>query len=146
MVCYEELIYAFADVYLGVAVEASICRENYEMANDDAFLEEYMGLFVSLIQTIENDRAITLGEICEKLDKSKQEVLDSFSSFLENKIVEQAVEHVTREKNIPNVTTSRVFSERIQEYHDKFFDDEYFKRTDSPSKSLEYIRNIEEGI
>ncbi len=52
MVSYEELIYSFVDVYLKTAVECSICKENYAMGDDTAFLDEYMKLFVSLLLAV----------------------------------------------------------------------------------------------
>ena len=105
-----------------------------------------MRLFVTLIQAVENDSSITLDEIRNKLNKSKQEVLDDFHSFLENKVIEQAVEKVTNEKNISISEDGEVFCEKIRAYHKSFFDNEFNKRMDSPSSSLEYIRSIEERV
>ena len=49
MISQADLIYHFADVYLQTAMECSICKENYLMADDNDFLDEFMKFFSVLL-------------------------------------------------------------------------------------------------
>lgn len=98
MVSYEELIYHFADIYLKTAMECSICKESYTMADDTEFLDEYMKLFVSLLLSVENDTKLELSDVQSTLERRKQEKMIEFQQFLIEKQVEAAIESVRKKK------------------------------------------------
>ena len=88
MISYEELIYSFVDVYLKTAVECSICKENYAMGYDTAFLDEYMKLFVSLLLAVEQDENLELETVKKTLEQRKQEKITEIQTFLREQVLE----------------------------------------------------------
>lgn len=146
MVSYEELIYEFVDIYLRTAVECSICKENYEMADDEEFLEQYLHLFIRLSRAVDNDNGIELSTLQKQLHDEKEKCLKEYWSFLEDKVMENALEHATKEKKSLSGFNEDIFVEKIQEYHKAVFTDEFNAVKESPVKALEYIRDIEERL
>ena len=68
MLSFEELIYHFTDIYLKTAMECSICKENYLMADDNRFLDEFMKLFTSLLLASGNDPSLDTPQLIENLN------------------------------------------------------------------------------
>lgn len=146
MVSYEELIYAFTDIYLQTAVECSVCIENYEMADDAEFLEDYMQLFISLLQAVENDSEMKLDTLKDHLEQKRRECLEHYYSFLEDKVMENALEHATKEKSFLVGQNADIFVKKLQEYYNAVFTDEFESVKESPIQALKHIRNIEERL
>lgn len=146
MVSYEDLIYAFTDIYLQTAVECSICIENYEMADDEEFLEVYMQQFISFLVAVENDSEMNLDALKKDLGEKRRECLEQYHSFLENKIMENAVEHAAREKRSLVGQNADVFVEKMQKYYEMVFSEEFEAVKESPMQALEYIRDVEERL
>lgn len=146
MVSYEELIYEFTDIYLQTAVECSVCIENYEMADEEEFLEEYMKLFISLLQAVENDNEMELSVLKNHLKQKRRECLEHYHSFLEDKIMENALEHAAKEKSPLIGQNADIFIKKIQEYYNRVFTDKFEAVKESPIQALEYIRDIEERL
>lgn len=146
MVSYEELIYEFVDGYLQTAVECSICIENYEMADDEEFLETYMHQFISLVQAVENDSGMKLDALKKDLREKRRECLEQYHSFLENKIMENALEHATREKRSLVGQNEDIFVGKMQKYYEAVFTEEFETVKESPMRALEYIRDVEERL
>lgn len=146
MVNYEELIYAFTDIYLQTAVECSICIENYEMADDEEFLEVYMRQFISLLQTVENDSELDLEVLKRDLEQRRRKCLEQYHSFLENKIMENALEHAARETRSPVGQNADIFVKKMQKYYEAVFSEEFEAVKESPMRALEYLRDVEERL
>ena len=146
MVSYEELIYAFTDIYLQTAVECSICIENYEMADDEEFLEVYMQQFISFLLAVENDSGMKVDALKEDLGKKRRECLEQYHSFLENKIMENALEHAAREKRSLVGQNADIFVGKMQKYYETVFTEEFEAVKESPMRALEYIRDVEERL
>lgn len=146
MVNYEELIYAFTDIYLQTAVECSICIENYEMADDEEFLEVYMRQFISLLQTVENDSELNLDVLKRDLEERRRKCLEQYHSFLENKIMENALEHAARETRSPVGQNADIFVKKMQKYYETVFSEEFEAVKESPMRALEYLRDVEERL
>lgn len=146
MVNYEELIYAFTSIYLQTAVECSICIENYEMADDEEFLEVYMQQFISLLQTVENDSELNLDVLERDLEQKRKKCLEQYHSFLETKIMENALEHAAREARSPAGQNVDIFVEKMQKYYETVFSEEFESVKESPMRALEYIRDVEERL
>lgn len=146
MISYEELIYAFTDIYLQTAVECSVCIENYEMADEEEFLEEYMKLFLSLLQAVENDSKMELKALKDRLEQERGKCLKHYHSFLEDRIMENALEHAAKEKSSLIGQNVDIFVKKIQEYYNTVFTDKFEAVKESPIQALEYIRDIEERL
>lgn len=146
MVSYEELIYAFTDIYLQTAVECSICMENYEMADDEEFLEVYMQQFISLLRAVENDSEMKLDVVKNYLQQTRKECLEQYHSFLEYKVMQNALEHATREEKSLVGENANFFAEKMQKYYQTVFTDEFQTVKESPMRALEYIRDVEERL
>lgn len=146
MVSYEELIYAFTDIYLQTAVECSVCIENYEMADDEEFLETYMQLFISLLQAVENDDGMELDVLKNDLEQKRRECLEHYHTFLEDRTMENALEHAAKEKSSLAGQNADIFVKKIQEYYNTVFSDKFEEVKETPIRALEYIRDMEERL
>lgn len=146
MVSYEELIYCFTDFYLKSAMECSICKENYTMADDTEFLDDYMKFFGSLLIAIEKDDSLSIEDVKATLLNRKNRELVEFQSFLRHEVTKQALEKV--EKSLKHDLTSSyddgMYMEKINEIFHKVFDEGCSSVKESPVKLLRYVRAKEE--
>lgn len=123
MISYEELIYSFVDVYLKTAVECSICKENYAMGDDTAFLDEYMKLFVSLLLAVEQDENLELETVKKTLEQRKQEKITEIQTFLREQVLETAMESVKKEGFDAGILIdSDAYVKEIQRIYSQIFD------------------------
>lgn len=147
MVSYEELIYYFTDIYLKTAMECSICKENYTMADDTEFLDEYMKFFESLLLSIEKDETLDLEDVKETLERRKRQKLLEFQIFLKRKAIEEAVEVAKKIDNLEgSMVDNAVYIEEIQRFYTGIFDDKSEEIKDSPISLLRYMRTKEENL
>lgn len=147
MVSYEELIYSFVDVYLKTAVECSICKENYAMGDDTAFLDEYMKLFVSLLLAVEQDENLELETVKKTLEQRKQEKITEIQTFLREQVLETAMESVKKEGFDAGVLIdSDAYVREIQRIYSQIFDLGIANVKDNPIELLRYIRTKEENL
>lgn len=146
MVSYEELIYCFTDIYLKSAMECSICKENYTMADDTEFLDDYMKFFGSLLIAIEKDDSLSIEDVKATLLNRKNREMVEFQSFLRHEVTKQALEKV--EKSLKHDLTSSyddgMYMEKINEIFHKVFDEGCSPVKESPVKLLRYVRTKEE--
>ena len=96
MISYSDLIYHFTDIYLETAMECSICKENYTMADDNKFLDDFMKFFSSLILIIDNDERLDVSQLKEALTEKKEETLTAFHLFLKRQIAQEAIEYAMK--------------------------------------------------
>jgi hypothetical protein len=147
MVSYEELIYSFVDVYLKTAVECSICKENYAMGDDTAFLDEYMKLFVSLLLAVEQDENLELETVKKTLEQRKQEKITEIQTFLREQVLETAMESVKKEGFDAGILIdSDAYVREIQRIYSQIFDLGIANVKDNPIELLRYIRTKEENL
>ena len=147
MVSYEELIYSFVDVYLKTAVECSICKENYAMGDDTAFLDEYMKLFVSLLLAVEQDENLELETVKKTLEQRKQEKITEIQTFLREQVLETAMESVKKEGFDAGILIdSDAYVKEIQRIYSQIFDSGIANVKDNPIELLRYIRTKEENL
>lgn len=147
MISYEELIYNFTDIYLKTAMECSICKESYNMTDDTEFLDEYMKVFVSLLQSVESDDTLELSTVQETLEKRKREKILEFQTFLKEKAIEAAVESAKKRIYSEDLTVNNdIFIEEIQKFYSNILDDESNQIKDNPVELLRYMRMKEERI
>lgn len=147
MVSYEELIYSFVDVYLKTAVECSICKENYAMGDDTAFLDEYMKLFVSLLLAVEQDENLELETVKKTLEQRKQEKITEIQTFLREQVLETAMESVKKEGFDAGILIdSDAYVREIQRIYSQIFDSGIANVKDNPIELLRYIRTKEENL
>lgn len=147
MIPYEELIYHFTDIYLKTAMECSICKENYLMADDNRFLDEFMKLFTSLLLVSENDSNIDTSQLIENLNTKKEETLSRFWQFMKRQITEQAVEYADRQNRECSSYVSdsdNGYIQMIEKYMDYVFDGESGNLKEEPVELLKHIREKEE--
>lgn len=145
MVSYEELIYSFVDVYLKTAVECSICKENYAMGDDTAFLDEYMKFFVSLLLAVEQDENLELETVKGTLEQRKQEKITEIQTFLREQVLETAMESVKKEGFDAGILIdSDAYIKEIQRIYSQIFDSGIANVKDNPIELLRYIRTKEE--
>lgn len=147
MLSYEELIYHFTDIYLKTAMECSICKENYLMADDNRFLDEFMKLFTSLLLASGNDPSLDTPQLIENLNEKREETLSRFWQFMKRQITEQAVEYAdrrNREYSSYASDSDNGYIQMIEKYMDYVFDGESEKLKDEPVKLLKHIREKEE--
>lgn len=145
MVSYEELIYSFVDVYLKTAVECSICKENYAMGDDTAFLDEYMKFFVSLLLAVEQDENLELETVKGTLEQRKQEKITEIQTFLREQVLETAMESVKKEGFDAGILIdSDAYIKEIQRIYSQIFDSGISNVKDNPIELLRYIRTKEE--
>ena len=147
MVSYEELIYSCVDVYLKTAVECSICKENYAMGDDTAFLDEYMKLFVSLLLAVEQDENLELETVKKTLEQRKQEKITEIQTFLREQVLETAMESVKKEGFDAGILIdSDAYVREIQRIYSQIFDLGIANVKDNPIELLRYIRTKEENL
>ncbi|MCI8900414.1 MAG: hypothetical protein K2P42_05800 [Lachnospiraceae bacterium] len=147
MISYEELIYSFVDVYLKTAVECSICKENYAMGDDTAFLDEYMKLFVSLLLAVEQDENLELETVKKTLEQRKQEKITEIQTFLREQVLETAMESVKKEGFDAGILIdSDAYVKEIQRIYSQIFDSGIANVKDNPIELLRYIRTKEENL
>lgn len=147
MVSYEELIYSFVDVYLKTAVECSICKENYAMGDDTAFLDEYMKLFVSLLLAVKQDENLELETVKKTLEQRKQEKITEIQTFLREQVLETAMESVKKEGFDAGILIdSDAYVREIQRIYSQIFDLGIANVKDNPIELLRYIRTKEENL
>ena len=147
MISYEELIYSFVDVYLKTAVECSICKENYAMGDDTAFLDEYMKLFVSLLLAVEQDENLELETVKKTLEQRKQEKITEIQTFLREQVLETAMESVKKEGFDAGILIdSDAYVREIQRIYSQIFDLGIANVKDNPIELLRYIRTKEENL
>ena len=147
MVSYEELIYSFVDVYLKTAVECSICKENYAMGDDTAFLDEYMKLFVSLLLAVEQDENLELETVKKTLEQRKQEKITEIQTFLREQVLETAMESVKKEGFDAGILIdSDAYVREIQRIYSQIFDLGIANVKDNHIELLRYIRTKEENL
>ena len=147
MISYEELIYSFVDVYLKTAVECSICKENYAMGDDTAFLDEYMKLFVSLLWAVEQDENLELETVKKTLEQRKQEKITEIQTFLREQVLETAMESVKKEGFDAGILIdSDAYVKEIQRIYSQIFDSGIANVKDNPIELLRYIRTKEENL
>lgn len=147
VVSYAELIYHFTDIYLNSAVACSICKENYTMADDSDFWDEYMKLFVSLLFAVENDDSLSIDDVKETLLQRKNKKIFEFQSFLKQKIAEEAVEKVSKDILKRNISDSiDIYSTVVKDFIESVFDSESESIKDNPEKLLSYVRKKEEVL
>lgn len=147
MLSYEELIYHFTDIYLKTAMECSICKENYLMADDNRFLDEFMKLFTSLLLASGNDPSLDTPQLIENLNEKREETLSQFWQFMKRQIAEQAVEYADRQNRECSSYASdsdNSYIQMIEKYIDYVFDGESGKLKDEPVRLLKHIREKEE--
>lgn len=147
MVSYEELIYNFTDIYLKSAVECSICKENYTMADDTEFLDDYMKFFSSLLSAVEKDDSLSIEDIKSTLMDRKKKELIAFQSFLGRKVAEQALENAEKYlKSKPDILRdSKIYTDKISDFFQNIFDEESLKK-ELPVELLRYVRSKEEEL
>lgn len=146
MVSYEELIYCFTDIYLKTAVECSVCKENYTMADDVEMLDEYMKLFVSLLMAVERDDTLKVDSIKQTLEKRKAEKLKEYQSFLQRSIVERALETIqTSKEDVASLSDPSMYVKGIQHFFDEIFT-EVDLPNENPVELLRHIRTKEEYL
>ena len=147
MLSYEKLIYHFTDIYLKTAMECSICKENYLMADDNRFLDEFMKLFTSLLLASKNDPSLDILRLIENLNVKREETLSRFWQFMKRQITEQAVEYAdsrNREYLSYVSDSDNCYIQMIEKYMDYVFDSESEKLKDEPVRLLKHIREKEE--
>lgn len=147
MLSYEKLIYHFTDIYLKTAMECSICKENYLMADDNRFLDEFMKLFTSLLLASKNDPSLDTLRLIENLNVKREETLSRFWQFMKRQITEQAVEYAdsrNREYLSYVSDSDNCYIQMIEKYMDYVFDSESEKLKDEPVRLLKHIREKEE--
>lgn len=145
MVRYDELIYEFVDRYLQTATECAICKESYDMGNDTDFLYQYMNFFISLVIAAEQDGTMEMDSVRATLDVRRERCLQEFRLFLEDKVMEKAVNDA-REMKDRTDTGMDIFSKMVELYGQKCFSDDTIRKSESPSEMLEYIRHKEENM
>lgn len=148
MVSYSELIYYFTDIYLKTAMECSICKENYMMADDNKFLDDFMKYFSSLFLAVEQNDNLDINQLKKALYKKREETLAAFGLFMRQQILQQAVEYAGHQMqksfraqlDIKNNNDINM----IQQYVDAIYDKESEMLGAEPVKLLKHIRDNEE--
>lgn len=148
MVSYEDLVYQFTDIYLGTAMECSICRENYTMTDDVEFLDNYMKFFLSLLAAVENDTAYDIKTMKATLQERKKSEIIKFQSFLKHKIVEQSLEKVEKYQQLHETAAvdATMYTEKIHSSFQRIFDEGSRSVEEKPLELLRYVRTNEEKV
>lgn len=147
MLSDEELIYHFTDIYLKTAMECSICKENYLMADDNKFLDEFMKLFTSLLLASRNDSNLEIPQLIENLNVRREETLSRHWQFMKRQITEQAVEYAdcrNREYSSYTLDSNNCYIQMIEQYMKYVFDSESENLKNEPVRLLKHIREKEE--
>ena len=149
MISYSDLIYHFTDIYLETAMECSICKENYTMADDNKFLDDFMKFFSSLILIIDNDERLDVSQLKEALTEKKEETLTAFHLFLKRQIAQEAIEYADLQMQRLCTLEKSVKSQylvTVERYMDYIFDKTSEKLANEPARLLKHIRENEEMI
>lgn len=125
-------------------MECSICKENYSMTDDTKFLDDYMKLFVSLLTAVENNDSLEIQDIENTLLERRENDLKSFYNFMRCKIVEMAVEKVSKNDS-SSLLEYEAYSREIEVIFKFIFDENSLEYKSAPDL-LKYVRNQEEKM
>ena len=149
MVSHAELIYQFTDIYLKSALECSICKENYMMADDNKFLDDFMKFFSTLLLVINDDPDIELDQIKDAMYEKREETFRQFDLFMKRQITQQAIEYAERKiqnTRLPEEKVNSEYLDTIKKYLDYVFDSESEQYKTRPVCLLKKIREKEEDF
>lgn len=152
MVSYKELIYSFVDIYLQTAIECSICRESYEMRDDNQFIEDYIHFFISLVNAVENNKDLNIEDINNTLRERADKVMMQFDSYLKFAVLENALEKTKTQFSFEEYCSfeqlKELFEKNFKQMYDEIFDEEFnnYLNKCSPKDMMEHLRKKEEAI
>lgn len=149
MISHADMIYHFADIYLQTAMECSICKENYLMADDNDFLDEFMKFFSVLLLAERDNPDMELEELKAALAEKSQDTLLQFDLFMKRQMTQQAIEYAEQQiqkKHLSGESANTEYLNTIEAYMDYVFDSDYDKLLEEPVKLLKNIRVKEENF
>ena len=149
MISHADMIYHFADIYLQTAMECSICKENYLMADDNDFLDEFMKFFSVLLLAERDNPDMELEELKAALAEKSQDTLLQFDLFMKRQMPQQAIEYAEQQiqkKHLSGESANTEYLNTIEAYMDYVFDSDYDKLLEEPVKLLKNIRVKEENF
>ena len=149
MISHAHMIYHFADIYLQTAMECSICKENYLMADDNDFLDEFMKFFSVLLLAERDNPDMELEELKAALAEKSQDTLLQFDLFMKRQMTQQAIEYAEQQiqkKHLSGESANTEYLNTIEAYMDYVFDSDYDKLLEEPVKLLKNIRVKEENF
>ena len=149
MISHADMIYHFADIYLQTAMECSICKENYLMADDNDFLDEFMKFFSVLLLAERDNPDMELEELKAALAEKSQDTLLQFDLFMKRQMTQQAIEYAEQQiqkKHLSGESANTEYLNTIEAYMDYVFDSDYDKLLEEPVKQLKNIRVKEENF
>ena len=147
MVSEEDLIYHFVDIYLGCAMECSICRESLTMKDDKAFLDDFMKTFVSLFQAVRQDKSLSLDMIMQTLTQRKERTLSDFYVFLKTTVLEDALKKELKKAAVgkSSFDVDSCFN-KAQQVFNNIFDEGTEVWKDHPTDLLKHVRERQEAL
>ena len=149
MISHADMIYHFADIYLQTAMECSICKENYLLADDNYFLDEFMKFFSFLLLAERYNPDMELEELKAALAEKSQDTLLQFDLFMKRQMTQQAIEYAEQQiqkKHLSGESANTEYLNTIEAYMDYVFDSDYDKLLEEPVKLLKNIRVKEENF
>lgn len=145
MVEYSDLVYEFVDKYLSTAVECSVCKESYELSDDESVLDRFNKYFLELVDIIEKNDNCEIEEIINNLKKHKQDELNDFILFLKRSVLQNAFKNIAQNSTVddlPNI--SQKFCKYIKLADENFFDASFTTIESNPSEMVNYVRRKDE--
>ncbi|MFI3213759.1 MAG: hypothetical protein R3Y24_10490 [Eubacteriales bacterium] len=119
MITHSQYIYTFVDKFLKIAMECSICKENYMMVDDTIFLDEYMKVFHSFLQIVDEDDQLKIEELELELEQKGNLKIQEFKVFLQQQAINRAIESVKSKPEGNNLTCdSQQYIEAIRKNSD----------------------------
>ena len=145
MVEYSDLVYEFVDKYLSTAVECSVCKESYELSDDESVLDRFNKYFLELVDIIEKNDNCEIEEIINNLKKHKQDEVNDFILFLKRSVLQNAFKNIAQNSTVddlPNI--SQKFCKYIKLADENFFDASFTTIESNPSEMVNYVRRKDE--